>query len=251
MKKSAVKNLKGLLSIIIIILIWALLSGTQVFSEYVFPGPVRVFKAFVSMLGTGELLVNIGVSLLRVIAGFVIASILGFFLGVLVVRFPGCDPYISPLIEFIRHIPPISLIPLLILWCGLGEPSKLIVIILTAFFPVFINTTAGVLACDRKLIEVGEVLHMSKNEIFTKIRIPAALPNILVGMKIALGYSWRAIVAAEMVAASKGLGYLILDSQAMSRTDKVFVGIIIIGVLGILMDLCFDKIIEGSHLNGK
>ena len=245
------KNLNGLLTLTVIVIIWAVLAGTHVFSDYVFPGPGRVLKAFVSMAGSGELFVNTGISLLRVVVGFVISSVLAFFIGTLMVRFPAVDPYIEPLLEFIRHVPPISLIPLLILWFGIGEPSKLIVIILTAFFPVFMNTTAGLKGCDRKLIEVGEVLHMSKNDIFIKIRIPAAIPNILVGMKIGLGYSWRAIVAAEMIAASRGLGYLILDSQAMSRTDKVFVGIIVIGILGILMDRLFDRLIEGSHLNGR
>ena len=137
-----------------------------------------------------------------------------------------------------------SLIPLLILWFGIGEAVKTIIIVLTAFFPIFMNTEAGLKSCDRKLLEVGEMIHMSSVQRFFKIRLPAALPEILTGMQIGLGYSWRAIVSAEMIAAISGLGYMILDAQAMSRSDKVVVGIIVIGLLGLLMDGCFNVIIK-------
>ena len=142
------------------------------------------------------------------------------------------------------------LIPLLILWFGIGEVPKIIVIVLTSFFPIFINTEAGLRGCDPKLLEVGETLHMRKKEIFLKIRLPSALPDILVGMQIGLGYSWRAIVGAEMIAASKGLGYMILDAQALSRTDKVLVGILLIGIIGCVTDKLFGLCVKavGRHM---
>ena len=235
---------KSTIVLVVLILIWAGLSMAGVFSSFVFPGPARVWKAFVGMLVSGELLQNMIASLGRVLIGFMISFVLAFILGILACLRPKSDPYYRPILEFLRHVPPMSLIPLLILWCGIGEASKIIIIVLTAFFPIFMNTESGLKECDKKLLEVGETLHMSVREQFLKIRLPAAFPSILVGMQIGLGYSWRAIVGAEMIAASSGLGYMILDAQALSRSDKVLVGIIMIGILGLLMDAGFNALIK-------
>ncbi|WP_347707324.1 ABC transporter permease [Clostridium sporogenes] len=131
------------------------------------------------------------------------------------------------------------MVPLLILWFGIGEKSKIIIIVLASFFPVLLNTISGVEGCSKKLIEVGQTFNFSKISIFKKIIIPWALPNILVGMRLGIGYSWRAIIGAEMVAASSGLGYLILDGQQLSRSAIVIVGILSIGILGCLSDWIF------------
>ena len=219
-----------------ILILWAAVSATGVFSSYVFAGPGKVWKALLKMLSTGELFENMAVSLARVFAGFAISFMMAFLLGIIACLFPKAGPYYRPILEFLRHIPPMSLIPLLILWFGIGETSKIIIIVLTAFSPIFLNTEAGLTGCDKKLLEVGEMLHMSLLQRFFLIRLPAALPAILTGMQIGLGYSWRAIVSAEMIAAASGLGYMILDAQTMSRSDKVLAGIIVIGLLGLLMD---------------
>lgn len=236
------------------IAIWTLLSATGIFSSYVFPGPGKVWNAFIKMLSTGELLKNIYASLVRVFVGFGISFSIAFLFSIVTCLLPKFEPYYKPILEFLRHVPPMSLIPLLILWFGIGETSKNVVIVLTAFFPIFMNTEAGLKGCDRKLLEVGEMLHMSAVQKFFKIRLPAAFPGILTGMQIGLGYSWRAIVSAEMIAAASGLGYMILDSQAMSRSDKVVVGIIVIGLLGLLMDGGFNIITKkliGERANGN
>ncbi len=235
---------KSTIVLIVLIAVWAALSMAGVFSSFVFPGPERVWKAFIDMTVSGELLGNMIASLARVFIGFAISFSLAFVLGILACLHPGADPYYRPLLEFLRHVPPMALIPLLILWCGIGEASKIIIIVLTAFFPIFMNTESGLKGCDRKLLEVGEMLHMSIRERFFKIQLPAAIPNILVGMQIGLGYSWRAIIGAEMIAASSGLGYMILDAQALARSDKVLVGIIMIGILGLLMDAGFHALIK-------
>lgn len=227
-----------------IILLWIMVSKAGIFSSYVFPDPERVMHAFASMISSGELLKNTLASMARVFTGFTISFVLAFILGVAACIFPNADPYYRPLLEFLRHIPPMSLIPLLILWFGIGETSKLIVIVLTSFFPIFMNTEAGLKGCDRKLLEVGEMLHMTPLQKFMKIRFPSAVPEILVGIQIGLGYSWRAIVGAEMIAAASGLGYMILDAQALSRSDKVIAGIIVIGTLGLLIDAALNMIIR-------
>lgn len=230
------KLFKTVIVVAVILALWALISGTGIFSSYIFPGPAKVWQTFLKMLSTGELMKNMAASLARVFIGFAISFIFAFLFGIMACLLPKAEPYYKPILEFLRHIPPMSLIPLLILWFGIGETSKIIIIVLTAFFPIFMNTEAGLKGCDRKLLEVGEMLHMSPFQRFFKIRLPAALPGILTGMQIGLGYSWRAIVSAEMIAAASGLGYMILDSQSMSRSDKVLVGIIVIGLLGLLMD---------------
>lgn len=151
--------------------------------------------------------------------------------------------YFKPLFEFMRSTPPLALVPMLILWFGIGEESKIIIIILASFFPIFLNTLKGIKNCDNKLIEVGKSFNLSKKRIFYKIIIPNSMLDIVVGLSLGLGYSFRAIIGAELIAASSGLGYLISDGKDMSRTDVVLVGIFVIGFLGILSDYLFSKII--------
>lgn len=240
MKEKSKNFLKSSAVAAAVIIIWAAVSKAGVFSAFVFPSPLKVFETFVAMVKTGEVFKNLFYSVLRVAVGFTISFVLAFLLGIPAALCKKADPYYRPVLEFLRAVPPMSLIPLLILWFGIGEVPKITVIVLTSFFPIFMNTEAGLRGCDKNLLEVGQTLNMKKAEIFFKIRLPAALPDILVGMQIGLGYSWRAIVGAEMIAAASGLGYMILDAQAMSRTDKVLVGIILIGVFGLISDRLFS-----------
>lgn len=244
MKQKILDPLKTLAVAAVIIGIWAGLSAAGVFSSFVFPGPAKVWQAALAMAKSGELFTNLFHSLLRVLTGFCISFALAFGAGLAAALCPKADPFYKPILEFMRNVPPMSLIPLLILWFGIGEVPKIIVIVLTSFFPIFMNTEAGLRNCDRDLLEVGQMLRMSRRDVFLKIRIPDALPDILVGMQIGLGYSWRAIVGAEMIAAASGVGYMILDAQALSRTDKVLVGIILIGVLGLVTDKLFGLAVK-------
>ena len=170
------------------------------------------------------------------------------------VIFPKCNDYYENIVQFLKNVPPLSLISLLILWFGIGEATKIGIIILTAFFPIYLNTVKGFVSCDKKLLEVGEIYGYSKISSFFKIRLPYALSDILVGMRIGLGYSWRAIISAEMIAASAGLGHMILFAQQMSRTDKVIVGILVIGIVGYITDRLFalviSKLLKGTEKNG-
>lgn len=248
--KNKKQTIQSLSVVAVLLALWWLVSKLGIFSSYVFPSPQRVFSSFWRMLCSGELLRGMAVSTGRVLTGFAISFCLAFSLGVLTSLLPQADPYYRHILEFIRYIPPMSLIPLLILWFGIGETSKIIIIVLTSFFPIFLNTNSGLAQCDAKLIELGEALEMSKREIFFQIRLPSAIPNILVGMRIGLGYSWRAIVGAEMIAAASGIGYLILDAQALSRTDKVLVGILVIGFVGYLTDVLFGLVLKRLHYGG-
>ncbi len=233
-------HMKSISVIAIILALWFLFSSLNIWSAYVLPSPYKVFDTFIKMCKSGEIFTHIWDSLLRVIIGFSIAFVLAFSLGVLSSIKPNSAPYYNHIVEFIRNVPPLSLIPLLILWFGIGETSKIIVIVLTSFFPMFLNTKKGLVSCDIKLLEVGDSFGFSTSRKFFHIMLPNAIPDILVGMRTGLGYSWRSIIGAEMIAASSGLGYFILDAQQMARSDKVIVGIIVIGTVGYCCDKLFS-----------
>ena len=186
--------------------------------------------------------------------GFSIAFVLAFLLGMVRSLLPASGRYYEFIVQFFRNVPPLSMIPLLILWRGIGEMTKTVIIVLASFFPMYLNIVKGFTGCDRKLMEVGEMFGYSKGRRFLRIVLPYALADILVGMRIGLGYSWRAIIGAEMVTASTGLGHMILFAQQMSRTDKVIVGILVIGIVGYVTDrvfaLAISKLLKGSGDNG-
>ena len=167
---------------------------------------------------------------------------------------PGTAKYYEYMVQFFRNVPPLAMIPLLILWCGIGETTKTVIIVLASFFPMYLNIVKGFTGCDKKLLEVGEMFGYCAGRKFLRIVLPCAAADILVGMRIGLGYRWRAIIGAEMVAASTGLGHMILFAQQMSRTDKVIVGILTIGMVGYVTDrlfgLAISKMLKGSCDNG-
>lgn len=206
------------------------------------------------MLVSGEIFRDVVISLGRVLKGFAIAFVMAFVLGMIRTLIPASGPFYEYLVQFFRNVPPLSLIPLLILWCGIGETTKTVIIVLASFFPMYLNIVKGFTGCDQKLLEVGEVFGYSRLKRFLKIMLPYASADILVGMRIGLGYSWRAIIGAEMVAASSGLGHMILFAQQMSRTDKVIIGILVIGMIGYVTDWLFGfiirKLLKGSYENG-
>lgn len=252
--KKWIRKIAPFIGLIIVFLTWFIVCELKIFSTYVLPTPERVFDSLWNMLLSGEIYEDILISFVRVLKGFSIAFVLAFILGMFRFLVPTSEKYYEYLIQFFRNVPPISLIPLLILWCGIGELTKTVIIILAAFFPMYLNIVKGFTGCDKKLLEVGTAFNYSKFEQFKHIILPYASADILVGMRIGMGYSWRAIIGAEMVAASTGLGHMILFAQEMSRTDKVIVGIFIIGLVGLATDKIFGivlhKIFKGAGENG-
>ena len=248
------KILKTSLSIIILISIWTIVTEMGLISSYILPSPLKVLDSFIKMVQSGEIFEDIYISFVRVIKGFFIATLCAFILAMVRIVLPKYSDYYESIVQFLKNVPPLSLISLLILWFGIGETTKIGIIVLTSFFPIYLNTVKGFVSCDKKLLEVGQVYGYSKTNSFLKIRLPYAMSDILVGMRIGLGYSWRAIISAEMIAASTGLGHMILFAQQMSRTDKVIVGILVIGVVGYLTDRLFafiiDKTLKGADTNG-
>ena len=248
------KVTKTCISIVILLSIWTIVTEMNLINSYILPSPLKVLDSFFKMVQSGEIFEDIYISYIRVLQGFFLATFLAFLLAMVRVVLPKYNDYYESILQFLKNVPPLSLISLLILWFGIGETTKIGIIVLTAFFPIYLNTVKGFVSCDKKLLEVGEIYGYSKADSFLKIRLPYAMSDILVGMRIGLGYSWRAIISAEMIAASSGLGHMILFAQQMSRTDKVIVGILVIGVVGYITDRLFaliiDKTLKGSNDNG-
>jgi sulfonate transport system permease protein len=146
------------------------------------------------------------------------------------------EQYVDPTLQMLRTVPHLALTPLFILWFGLGEVSKMLLIGLGAFFPIYVNTLSGIRDVDKKLIDVARILEFNRLKQVTKLIFPAALPNILLGVRLSLGAAWLGLVVSELMGASEGIGYLIMDARQFSRTDIVFVGIILFAVGGKLGD---------------
>ncbi len=233
------KILRGLLLPLALLALWQLVSVREVFSPYLLPQPAQVAQAAAELYASGSLARHLLVSLQRVAAGFGLACALALPLGVLCAQSRRFEAYCWLLLEFVRHVPPLAAVPLIILWAGIGEASKLTIIVLASFFPLFLNTYSGVHNVDTKLLEVGHSLHFNTWQQVRYIRLPAALEAIAVGMRLALGYSWRALIGAELIAATAGIGYLILDAEELSRPDVVLVGMLVIGLVGTAIDYLF------------
>lgn len=224
--------------------LWWLVCALRLKSAYVLPSPARVWASAVAMTGSGELGRHVVTSLGRVAGGFTLAFALAFAVAVLALVAPRVHAYLSPALDFLKNVPPLALIPLLILWFGIGESPKLIVIVLTAFFPMSMSFTKGLRSCGQDLLDVSTSLHLSPARTFWLVRLPHALPDVLVGMRISLGYAWRALVGAEMFASAAGLGALIVDAGNMSRPDRVIVGVVAIGLVGLATDRLFAHVVR-------
>jgi sulfonate transport system permease protein len=232
--------------IAVVLAIWIAGSLAGVFNVFLLPPPWKIAATGWKLIQNGMLFRHMATSFYRVVVGFAIPVCLAFPMGLLVGLHQPSRAVWEPPLNLIRHVPPLAMTPILILWLGIGEPAKLAIIILSAFFPVFLNTASGVANCDPKLIEVGKVLGYGTIDRLIRIVLPAALPSVLVGLQLGIGYSWRALVGAELLAAASGLGYLIIEAEQLSRPDIVIVGIITIGLMGLMIDIVFDY--SCSHL---
>ncbi len=235
---------KSFVLILILFIVWWIGSLNEFWNTFLVPTPWKVGETFVELIQTGKIFKHLFISFSRIIIGSTITFCVAVPLGIIFGSIPRLYEYFRLPLEFMRSTPPLALMPMIILWFGIGETSKIIIIILASFFPLFLNTLSGISRCDIKLIEVGKTFGLNQKEIYKKIILPSAIPNILLGVKLAIGYSWRAIIGAEMIGASSGLGYLILDGQILSRSDIVLVGIISIGVFGSLTDIGLSRLMK-------
>lgn len=228
------------------IAIWHFGSTRSWFNTYLLPPPVEVWTAAVDLWGKGLLAKHIEVSLMRVLVGFALSASSALLLAALNYRFPLIRRMTFLPLEAIRVIPPLALVPLLILWFGIGEGSKLAVIILASFFPVYLSALTALQTVDPKLLQMAQTLNLNKLETVRFVLVPAASAGLSTGLRLGFGYAWRALVGAELIAASAGLGYLILDSEQLARTDRIFVGIVVIAVTGMALDAIFRRLLPAD-----
>lgn len=230
------KYLRYAVGPVLILAVWWSVTTYTAVPAILLPSPQSVLSAFIRLTDSGELFGHIASSGFRAFCGFALASVVGLTLGVCLSVSKKAFETTDLLINALRVTPPLALIPLLILWFGIEEAPKIAVVFLSGFFPIYLNTYSAFKSVDPKLLEVAASLRMSRKEVFRLVLWPAALPGILTGLRIGFGYCWRALVGAELIAASSGLGFMISESGEYLKTDCVFVGIITIAVLGILMD---------------
>jgi ABC-type nitrate/sulfonate/bicarbonate transport system permease component len=225
-----------------VLLIWELGSRSGMVDALIVPPPSAALADLVKLTLSGELQRALWASLSRILFGFAFAVTVGIVLGALMARVRLLDLILDPLVELLRPISPLAVFPLAILWFGIGDASKIFVIALAASFPVILNTYAGVRSIDPNFFRASQSLGADPIEIFTTIVLPGSLPQIFTGVRLAWGISLIVIIAAEMVGATVGIGYMVLEAQQTFRTERVFAGIIVIGLLGFLTDLGFRRL---------
>ena len=243
LKKLARAMLPLFAAFVVILVVWQGL--VTIFKPHVslLPAPVIVWAGLWQLLVTGELFVHAGMSLMRVFSAWSIAACVAIPLGLAMGRSLAIEKIVDPFIELFRPISPLAWIPLAILWFGIDESGKIFVVFIATFFPTLLTTVAGVKRIDPVLIHAGQVLGCNdRASLFRKVIFPAALPSIFVGLRISFGTGWAAIIAAELVAARSGLGYLIANGMEIMRADKVIVGMAMIGLLGVTFDALFRYI---------
>jgi NitT/TauT family transport system permease protein len=212
--------------------IWWLLTTVG----FNFPTPLAVLERGVELVGNGTLQTDILASLGRVLTGFVLGSAAAIPVGFLMGWYLPARGLVEPWVQFFRTIPPLAMLPLVLVLMGIGETPKIFVIFLAAFLACVISTYQGVVSVDRTLINAARVLGAKDGRIFLKVVVPASTPFILVGMRVGLGSAWATLVAAELLAAQQGLGYRMQNAQLYYDLPTIFVGVVVIGVLGLVMD---------------
>lgn len=231
------------LPLIILIVAWQSLCSFGVIASFKLPSPQAVILGLRDLLFVGmppgRMLHEHALwSLYRVFLGFAAASIVAIPLGIAMGRWEKIRDSFQPLLELIRPIPPLAWIPIAILWFGIGNKSSAFIIFLGAFFPILLNTSAGVMSIDRVLLEAAHTFNATERDIFTKVLIPGALPSIFTGMRIGMGIGWMTLVAAEFVGVKEGLGlgYMIMTARDVQRPDEIVAGMLIIGLIGLAIN---------------
>ena len=230
------KTILALVIPVIIITIWFYTTTYMVIPKGILPTIPDVGQTFLEMLKSGQLENDIEVSISRVLKGYCISVVLGVTLGSLIGMYRSIKELFVPVITVIRQIPMIAWIPLIILWCGIGETSKVVIIVLVAFFQILVNTQSGIESTPKGYIEVARLYKLGRWKTFIKVYLPHAIPQILVGLRLGLGGSWMAVVAAELIAATSGVGYRMSSARSNMQSNVVIVCMIVVGLVGVLMD---------------
>jgi sulfonate transport system permease protein len=221
---------------VLIVLLWESLARFGQIPGYILPAPTKVVATGIALVRDGTLIPDIGISLARAAAGFVIGGFIGFALGVIVGFSRTAGLLLDRTVLMLRAIPFLAVLPLVIVWLGIGEGAKIFLVAFGVAFPIYMNTVLGIRQVDPKLIELGRVTGLSTWTLIRRIILPGALPSILNGVRYALATAWLALVVAETIAASSGIGFLAMDAREFLRTDVIVLVIVIYAVIGVIAD---------------
>jgi sulfonate transport system permease protein len=221
---------------LVLVVSWEVLAQAGWLSPQVLPAPSKVLRTAFRLAVSGSLLGDLGVSMLRAATGFAIGGGVGFALGTLVGFSRLGEALIDRSVQMIRAIPFLALLPLVIVWFGVGEAEKIFLVSLGVSFPIYINTTLGIRQVDPKLLELGRVQGLGTWQLIRHIILPGALPSILTGVRYALATAWLALVVAETIGAQSGLGFLAMDAREFLRTDVIVLTIVIYALIGVAAD---------------
>jgi NitT/TauT family transport system permease protein len=222
-----------------VLAVWCLLAYSGMVREDFLPTPIAVIQAGIDGVSDGSLFRDTGISLYEILSGFILASIFAVPLGILMGSFKIAEAAIEPMTNFMRYLPVSALIPLLILWIGIGMAEKIAVIFIGTFFQQLILIADVSRSVSHDLLDVSYTLGASRWQVIRRVLIPATLPGVMDSLRVTLGWAWTYLVVAELVAANKGLGYFILNSMRGLYTDRIFLGIAVIGLLGLISDQLF------------
>lgn len=235
--RTKIKNIiLTLLLPVVILVFWELGVKYGSINGNVIPPPTTLVKTFISLISTGKLQSGLLISFQRVIEGFAIAAVIGIVVGFLMGIFASANRLLSSLINILRPIPVVALIPILIIILGVGESANVSIIVIGALWPILLNTTAGVMSTDKKLMELAYVYRLSKPKLYFQIVLPSSLYSILTGLRLGISGAWMSVVAAEMIGATSGIGYLIMFSKSLAQAANMYVLVLVVGVIGFLID---------------
>lgn len=235
--RDRIRILIRILGPILILVLWQVVSSSGIISGTTLPSPTTVLDAFRELWRGGDLQAALPISLRRAGEGFLIGGSIGLVLGLLAGLWRLGEELLDASLQMLRTVPFIALIPLFMLWFGIDEKAKITLIAAACVFPVYLNTYAGVRGVDPKLVEAGTVFGLKRFSLIKNVILPLALPSVLVGVRYGLGVALLALVAAEQINASSGIGYIVINANQQARPDIVIAGVLVYAVLGIIVDL--------------
>ncbi len=243
--------MRGLVFVVPVLLLAFWFLATDVFKLFApnqLPSPLTVLSTAGELVSSGDLWKHVIASIGRVLVGFAIGAVIAILAGTAVGLSKTTEQLLDPTLQALRNIPSLAWVPFLLLWLGIDEAPKITLIAIGAFFPVYLNLISGIRQADRKLVEVGYVFGLRNMELVRQIILPSAMPYLLAGLRIGFGQAWLFLVAAELIASTRGLGFMLIDGQNSARPDIMLVSIIVLALLGKLSDSLL-RIVERRALS--
>ncbi|WP_046288158.1 ABC transporter permease [Pantoea brenneri] len=227
---------------VLFVAVWALVTLGGMVSPTFLADPITMLQQGVTLFTEYNFALDIGMTVMRVLSGFVLAAVIAVPLGIMMGAFKIWEAFLEPFVSFCRYLPASAFVPLLILWAGIGEMQKILVIFIGSFFQIVLMVAVTVSSARRDLVEAAYTLGCSNRSIVRRVLIPGAAPGIAELLRLVLGWAWTYVIVAELIGSESGIGHMIVDSQALLNTGQIIFGIIVIGLIGLLSDYLFKRV---------